>query len=296
MATHERRGVSGVGGHCLPRPPEIVLHCLFAGRIRTCWTPVRENVLSMNRRLFAAGMHLLGSAAVAACAAVLVFCLWYPAPFTSLTGGIGLFILLTGVDIVLGPALTAVIASPTKPRKEFLRDLALIVGIQIAALAYGLHTMALARPVLVAFEVDRFRLVTASEVDTSTLSQAPESLRNLPWTGPRLIAAVKPTDAAGQMRSIELGLSGIDLSMIPRNWRDFEEYAGEAWRKARPVSQLLSRYPQVQPQIAKIASEAGRSAAELRFLPVMSRQVSWVVVLSEPGARIQGVLPVDGFI
>jgi hypothetical protein len=150
--------------------------------------------------------------------------------------------------------------------------------------------------VVLSFEVDRFRLVTASDIETETLSQAPEGLRSLSWTGPRLIAAVKPTDPAEQVRSVELGLSGIDLSMIPRNWRSFDEHAAAAWRQARPVSQLSAHYPQVEADIARIAAAAGRPVAELRFLPVMSRQVSWVAILSEPGARIQGFLPVDGFI
>jgi hypothetical protein len=83
--------------------------------------------------------------------------------------------------------------------------------------------------------------------------------------------------------------------MVPRNWRNYEENSGDAWRRARPVAQLLSRYPQLQTQIAKIASQAGRSTQELRFLPALSRRVSGVAIVSEPGARIQGVLPVDGF-
>lgn len=255
-----------------------------------------ERLKNMSRRGAATATHLVGSAIIAATAAFLVFRLWYPSPYTDMAGGAGLFLIMMGVDVVMGPALTAVIANPRKPRSEFVRDLAIIVVLQLSALVYGLHTMAIARPVVLSFEVDRFRLVTASDVQIETLSQAPEDLRSVSWTGPRLIAAVKPTDPAEQVRSVELGLSGIDLSMIPRNWRKYEEHTAEAWGRARPVSQLLPRYPQIQPQIAQIASEAGRPVGELRFLPVMSRQVSWVAVLSEPGAQIVGYLPVDGFI
>jgi len=254
-----------------------------------------ERFKKLPLRVAATATHLVGSAVIAAIAAFLVFGLWYPSPYTEMAGGAGLFLIMMGVDVVMGPALTAVIANPSKPRSEFVRDLVIIIVLQLSALVYGLHTMAIARPAVLSFEVDRFRLVTASDIETDTLPQAPETLRSLSWTGPRLIAAVKPTDPAEQVRSVELGLSGIDLSMIPRNWRNFEEHAADAWRQARPVSQLLAHYPQVQPQIAKMAAQAGRPAAELRFLPVMSRQVSWVAVLSEPGARIQGFLPSDGF-
>jgi hypothetical protein len=254
-----------------------------------------ERFKKLPRRVAATAAHLAGSAVIATIAAFLVFKLWYPSPYTEMAGGAGLFLIMMGVDVVMGPALTAVIANPTKPRSEFVRDLAIIVVLQLSALIYGLHTMAIARPVVLSFEVDRFRLVTASDVDTDTLSLAPEALRHLSWTGPRLIAAVKPTDPAEQVRSVELGLSGIDLSMIPRNWRKYDEHAADAWRKARPVSELLAHYPKIQPQLARIAMDASRPLGELRFLPVMSRQVSWVAVLSEPGVRIQGFLPVDGF-
>ena len=97
------------------------------------------------------------------------------------------------------------------------------------------------------------------------------------------------------MRSIELGLAGIDLSMIPRNWRDYASRSGQAWKAARPVSLLLDRSPEQVPAIHEIAADANKGVGDLRFMPLLSRQVSWVVVLASPDARIVGYLPVDGF-
>ena len=37
--------------------------------------------------------------------------------------------------------------------------------IQLAALIYGLYSVSLARPVVVAFETDRMNVVTAAEID-----------------------------------------------------------------------------------------------------------------------------------
>ena len=163
-----------------------------------------------------------------------------------------------------------------------------------AALAYGLHGVAAARPVALVFEVDRLQLVTANEIDESTLAEAPASLRTLSWSGPRLMAVAKPTDPDEQLRTIELGLSGIPLAALPSYWRDYAGYADKAWQKSRPVSDLLAKYPQLKPQMAAMAERAGQPPEALRFLPLMSRQSSWVSVLA-PGAQVVGHLLVDGF-
>lgn len=246
-------------------------------------------------RWFPAAVHLLASAGVALVGALLIFRLWYPPPFQALAGGMSLFLLLVSVDVVLGPALTLVAASPGKSLREFRRDLAVIVALQIAAFCYGIYTIALARPIYEVFEIDRFRIVTAADIEPEELAKARPELRRMPWLGPELIAAVKPTDPSEQLRSINLGFAGIDLSMIPANWRPYESQAARAWSVAKPAAALVKRYPQVGAELSRIAAQDGRSTDDLRFLPVMSRQASWVAILAPPNARVLGYLPVDGF-
>jgi len=248
-----------------------------------------------SRRFVALGWHALASLSVAAMAALVVFLCWYPPPYFFIAGGLSLFALIVGVDVVLGPLLTGVIASPGKPAGELRRDIAVIVVVQLAALAYGLYTLALARPVYVVFEIDRMRVVTAADVEPGELAKAPVELRELSWTGPRLIAAVKPTDAADQMRSVELGLAGFDLSMVPSNWRDFASQREASWRAARPIAQLIARYPDANGPAKELAAKAGLPLESLRFMPLLSRQASWVVLWAGPNATIAGYLPFDGF-
>lgn len=246
-------------------------------------------------RLRAVSLHLLASALIAALAAALVFLVWYPSPYSTLAGGTSLFLLIVSVDVVMGPALTAVAASPGKGRAELTRDLAVIVVLQLAAFGYGLYTMAMARPVALAFEIDRFRVVTAADIEPASLAEAPAALRELPWTGPRLIAAVKPSDPAEKMKALELGLAGFDLSLQPKYWREYGPLADAAWKAARPVPALLAKYPQAAGQVARMAEEAGQPPQALRFLPLMSRSESWVTLMAEPGARVVGYVPLDGF-
>ena len=252
-------------------------------------------VLAAKGRLVAAGLHLLASVGVAAIAAVLVFTVWYPAPFHLIAGGTSLFLILVSVDVVLGPALTLVAASPGKSRREFRRDVAVIVALQLAGFCYGAYTIALARPVYESFEVDRFRVVTAADIEAAELEKAPPGLRALPWFGPELVAAVVPADPDDRLKSIQLGLAGIDLSMVPSNWRPYESQHDAVWRAAKPTAALVARYPDTAGELAKAAGAAGKAPGELRFLPLVSRQVSWVMLLAPPDARPAGYLRVDGF-
>jgi len=248
-----------------------------------------------SRRIVAAGIHLAISACVAAIAALVVFLLWYPYPYASLAGGLWLFVILVSVDVVLGPTLTAVVASPGKELRELRRDLTIIVAIQIAGFAYGLHTIAMARPVLLSFEVDRFRVIVDADIDPSSMAKAPPELRDLSWTGPRLIAAVKPTDPQEQLRAINLGFAGFDLSVLPQYWRDYASQSAAAWRAARTVDLLLRKYPTSSREVAVAEKKAGEPAGGLRFLPLTSRRKSWVALVAPPDAHIVGFVPVDGF-
>src|SRR5215831_21153351 len=128
--------------------------------------------LDLRRRARAAGFHLLISATLAALAAALVFGLWYPGFYRAVAGGRDLFLLVTGVDVVLGPLLTFAVFNLAKGWRHLRRDLAVIGVIQLAALLYGLHTVYIVRPVALAFEVDRFRVVAAANVYTPDLPKA----------------------------------------------------------------------------------------------------------------------------
>ena len=250
-----------------------------------------QSLSSLLARAFPAGIHLIISACIALVAAAFIFTIWYPSPYSTIAGGLSLFVLLVSVDVVAGPALTFVAASPAKPRRELRRDLAVIVAIQILAFAYGVYTIFMARPVYIVFEIDRFRVVTAVDIDISQLASAPPSMRSLPWSGPRLIAAVKPTNADEFLRATELGLGGVDLSMIPNSWREYSAQADAAWKSAKPVSSFLAMNPQSSKAFLKLATNAGQLPEALRILPLVSRHAEWVVVLAPPHGRVIGYLP-----
>jgi hypothetical protein len=247
-------------------------------------------------RLRAAAIHLALSAAVAAIAGVLVFAIWYPFPYREISGGRTLFQLVVSVDVVLGPLLTFAVFNLAKPRKELRRDLAVIVLLQLAGLAYGLWTVHLARPVHMVFEIDRFRVVHQVEIPTGLDDQAPAGIDVIPWGGPTLIA-VRPFRSAQEGMDMTLAaLQGVHLGARPDLWQSYDAARADVLKAAKPVAQLRSRFPQRAGEIDAALKAAGADPARTSYLPLVARTAdAWTVLLDAGDARVLGYIPLDSF-
>ena len=257
--------------------------------------------MSVSARLVAAsraaGQHFAVSVLLALIVASVVFVLWYPPPYSDLAGGTTLFLLVTGVDVICGPLLTWVVFDPRKPRRELVRDLVIIVVLQLSALGYGLWTVASARPIHMAYEGDRFRLVMAPDIDPSTLSEAPAGLDRLGWTGPTPIGVrlAKSSDPDFP-RSIQLSLEGLHPSYRPSRWRPYADQQVEAGRQAVPLERLRERYPEESGSIDGVVRDAGAPMDALGYLPLLGvRSGDWVVIVNRSDGQIRGYLPLDGW-
>lgn len=253
-------------------------------------------MLNLKWRGKAAGLHLAGSAVVAALAAALVFLLWYPWPFTALAGGLGLFLLLTGVDVVMGPLITFAVVDRRKPLAELRRDLAIVVALQIAALGYGLYVMYSVRPVVMALESSRFRVVSANDVPTEALPLAPPELRQLSWGGPITVRTVVPTDSNEQFEAIAKALGGADIGTQPKYWRAWDD-AGrqEAKTHAKPLGEIRQRYAARAAELNAAIAKTGQPEAGLGYLPILSRHADWIALIDKGSGAIVGYAPFDAY-
>src|SRR5262245_18835764 len=98
--------------------------------------------------------HLGISLGVAAVVYTAVRFFWYPGPLFEIAGGLQLLVLVISVDVTIGPLVTLIIFKPGKWGLKF--DLCFIATMQVAAMAYGVYSIAESRPVFVAFVKDRF--------------------------------------------------------------------------------------------------------------------------------------------
>lgn len=249
--------------------------------------------LDLGSRARAAGWHLLICGAVAAIAAALVFGLWFPGPYRVMSGGRGLFVLVVSVDVILGPLLTFAVFNRAKGWPHLRRDLAAIGVLQLAGLAYGLHTVYVVRPVATVFEIDRFRVVSALDVRQSELPEANSAYRSLPLTGPWLLTARAAQGSDERSKALFMALDGYDIGQRPTFWRPYAEGRAAALAKSRPVELLLQKYADHAAELRAALAALPVPVRQARFLPVMARG-DWVAVL-DPQGDVVGFVAADGF-
>lgn len=250
-------------------------------------TPLRD-------RLRAGAIHLILSSAIALLCGLLVFGVWYPYPYREISGGRELFQIVILVDVILGPLITFTVFNRSKPLSELRRDLAIVVALQVAALAYGLWTVSVARPVHMVFEIDRFRVVHAIDVPDDLLSKAPAEVQALPLTGPTLLAVRPFKDANESMEATLAALQGAPLSARPDLWQPYAQSRPRVLSAAHPVSTLKSRFPQSAPEIDQIIKSAGGNPQTALYLPLVGRKSFWTVLM-DPAANVLGSVPLDSF-
>ena len=252
---------------------------------------------NLKQRALAAAVHLAASCALAALAAVLVLLVWFPDPYRHLAGGIGLFALLVGVDVVLGPTLTFVVFNRAKPRAELVRDLAVIGFLQLAALVFGLTTAFEARPVYLVHEVDRFRVVRAADIEPAELAKALPELRALPWHGVRVIGTRAPRNPQEMLESIDTALAGRDIGLLPAWWQPIGlDNQRQIRQHARSLGVVRARAGIQAGELDGLITASGVPREQVIALPMVGqRQGEWAVLLDTRDLRIIGYLPVDLF-
>jgi hypothetical protein len=254
--------------------------------------------LSMPRRRYAARWairHLFASLLVALMAAWVVFGMWYPAPWHEMLGVGGVFTIVILADVVCGPLLTLVLASPRKSFRERVVDLTLVASIQLLALVFGLWSVHSARPVVLAFEVDRFVVVTANEVQMESLPDAPDFARRLPFAGPMMVSVRRPLNSDELVSSLDMSLQGVMQFMRPNWWAPYENSRSEVDARAKPMQHLLDRRADQRSILLEAAKQTGQPIDQLRYLPLTSSKVDdWTALIDMQG-RMVGHAKVDAF-
>lgn len=246
-------------------------------------------------RFKASGIHLALSVCIAVLAGLVVFLVWYPYPYREISGGRELFVLVVAVDVILGPLITLAIFNRSKPWASLRRDLAVVALLQVGALAYGLWTVSVARPVHLVFEKDRFRAVHAIEVDPALLSKVGVGFEAMPWTGPSLLSLRDFKDTKEKIDVMVAELAGNPVGARPDFWQPYDLAKSEVLLKAQTVAALKARFPSQKVAIDRVLQEAGRIAENTVYLPMVGRNQFWTAFLDPITAQVVAYMPLDPF-
>ena len=114
------------------------------------------------------------------------------------------------VDIVLGPLLTLVAADPAKARRILVRDVGLILLVQLVAFGYGVTTLWHGWPLFYAFSVNCLSVAQALDIEQdSTVASAQISALAPHWYSlPRWIWAPLPNDSEEAGKIVQSAIQG----------------------------------------------------------------------------------------
>ncbi len=237
-------------------------------------------------------LHFLVTLAMAAFAAAVIFLVWFPDPFQVMQGGVALFVLISVCDLVLGPLISLVIYNSKKSRRELITDYSIVGAVQLAAFVYGVMSIASARPVYVAFAVDRFEVVSARDIDDKDLLNAQAPYRTRPKWGPKLVGTQRPTDPKESSDLTLAVLDGKDLQMFPRYYVPYEAVKEQVQQRSQPLEALYKHHPEAKQLVAAAKLEIPES--QLRWLPIHGKGF-WTALVDVNGGPPLAYLPLDPF-
>jgi hypothetical protein len=251
-------------------------------------------VINWREKFVAFAIHFVVTAAVGACAAALIFLVWFPHPFATMIGGTGLFLLVVGCDLVLGPVLSLVVYDSRKSRRALVVDYTTIGIVQMVMMIYGVYIVAGARPAVVAFSKDRFEIVAAHDIAEKELAAArvPE-YRSLSLTGPRYVS-IRISGADYQDALFE-ALKGNEEHQRPRFYAPYEAALEQMRRNGIRVEVLERKFPAYKPALDAAVRQAGIAPQNARCFPVHNRMGFWTAIVDEAGGKPLSYAAVDPY-
>ena len=236
-------------------------------------------------------IHLSASVAVMLGFLGLMWFVWYPAPYFAINGGWEVLRILVGVDVVLGPILTLIVFKPGKPSLKF--DMSVIVGLQLAALAYGGSLIYQQRPAFSVFAVDRFTAIPAAEVDFDRL-RFPE-LRRRVGIGPLLAEAVPPEDPkARQALMFDVVMGGAkDLEYRAELYRPYRPDLAHLGRHGLDMARLAAQSAETARALETFLARHGGAVGDYVYLPLRGKHRDIILALSRTDGQPVGWVDSD---
>lgn len=251
----------------------------------------------MKFRFKAFGLHVTASSCLFLVSLGTLYFGWYRWPGWYLTGATTIVLMMAGIDVVLGPVLTFVIANPAKPRRELARDIAIIATVQLVAMGYGLTTLWQGRPLYYTFSTRFLEMVQASDLSPKEIALGRKLNPDFApywYSLPRWVYAPLPDDPKLVEKIIQGTIGGgDDVIQMPRYFRPWKEGVAELRKELRPVAKMTELGLRDKQVAAGRMVELGVTADQPVALPMMGRAKPLVGVVDPATGQVRAILRVD---
>lgn len=239
----------------------------------------------MRNKVNAFLIHLAISGAIAALSMVVVFYVWYPAPLHTAVGVTKIFLVLLAVDITIGPVITFIVYKKDKKSLQF--DLTVIALFQLAALCYGMNTVFAGRPTFVVFNVDRFSVSRAHEIDPASAEKAKNdgnASAKMSWLTPKWVGAVASKDHKRRNEILlTSAMGGADWPQLPELFVPLADVKKQILERAKPLQELRKLHSNDTDIITELAKWNDN---EVKWLPLRAPAKDSVVLIDANTAEV----------
>ncbi len=230
----------------------------------------------MRFRLKAFGLHLLGSATALTVVLGSLYLGWYRWPAWYVAGVIEVVAVLVSVDLVLGPTLTFIIASEKKPPRELVRDIAIIVIVQLCALIYGSIQLWNGRPLYYAFSENVLQLVQGYDISAAEAERGRQLNAELAphwYSLPRWICAPLPKDQDERQKIVTdvIFAGGDDVISLPEDYQRWEQCLPALRSQLKNVDTVAYFAPNEKKILKARMQAAGLKIDQLDTMPLSGR-------------------------
>src|SRR5271155_258487 len=248
----------------------------------------------MKFRLKAFALHLLASSVTLTLILGSLYLGWYRWPGWVLTDVTRVVIVMVGVDVVLGPTLTFIVARSSKPRRVLSRDIGVIVAVQLCALVYGTASLWNGRPMYYTYSEGILQLVQAYDIDDDEAAlgrQQNPALAPHWYSLPRWIWAPLPPDMATRTKIVTSAIAGgDDVTSMPRYFKPWSEGLTDLRAKLKKVDDVAYFAPSEKKTLKERMRAAGLATDELNAMPLTGRGYPLLAVIDPATATIKAVL------
>ncbi len=248
----------------------------------------------MRFRFKAFGLHLLASSVALSTILGSLYLGWYRWPAWVLTDVAHVVIVMVGVDVVLGPTLTFLIARSSKPRRELVRDIAVIVVVQLCALVYGTASLWNGRPMYYTYSEGVLQLVQAYDIDPEEAvlgRQRNPGLAPHWYSLPRWVWAPLPEDLDVRKKIVTSAITGgDDVVSMPRYFKPWSEGLADLRARLKKVDNVAYFAPSQKRTLKERMRAAGLATDDMNAMPLTGRGHPLLAVFDPATLKIKAIL------
>jgi hypothetical protein len=273
----------------------VTAFAIFTAADLAKWRPVLQDC-AMKFRLKAFSLHLLGSASALTLILGTLYFGWYRWPGWRLADATTVVVVLVGVDLVLGPLMTFVIASKSKARRVLTRDIGIIVAVQICALIYGSASLWSGRPLYYTFSVKILQMVQAYDIDSHEAELGRQQNADLAphwYSTPRWIWTPLPADPEERQKIVTGAITGAaDVVSMPRYFKPWEQGLPSLRAQLKKVDDVPYFSRGEKKKLKEHLQEAGFASDQMNTMPLTGRGKPLLVVFDLASLKIVGIFKV----